>query len=326
MRVLVTGATGFVGRHLAAALAADGERVRALARPGSGASGLERLGVEVMRGDVTDPEAVSRAARDCRHVYHLAALTPRPGVGRREYLSVNTEGTKAVGLACLRAGVERLVYASSSGVYGVVRRPPVDERSPTNPTSGYRESKLRGEEALRALREREGLGFVAARLPGVIGRGSLSWLGLVRAVATGRFRLIGPGENYDHTCDVADTVEGLRLCARTPGADGECYLLADSRPVKVKRLVELIARELGLPAPSRRPLPAAPYRAFNALGELLYKTARVELPGVYRYSIFLAEKVLVTSKAERELGFRAKVPVEESVRATVGWYKEEGYV
>ncbi len=150
MRVLVTGATGFVGSHLAEALVNQGHEIRALVRQSGDTSLLKKLGVEVAYGDITDAAAVEGAIRGCQYVYHLAAKTARSGVSKKEYYAVNVEGTENVARAAIKANVERLVYGSSAGVYGTTTRTPVDENTKPNPNSYYRESKLLGEKVMLA--------------------------------------------------------------------------------------------------------------------------------------------------------------------------------
>ncbi len=166
MKVLVTGATGFIGSHLTRSLLADGYDVRALARPTSNARELEKLGAEIVRGDLLDPEAIARALQGCGRVYHMAAQMLRPGVSRRTYFSVNVDGTRNLARACAGRDLDRFVFASSSGVYGIIRNPPVDENTPINPTSPYRESKWLGEKAVHEELAGKGPPAVIVRLSG----------------------------------------------------------------------------------------------------------------------------------------------------------------
>lgn len=325
MKVLVTGATGFVGSHLTETLVKEGYEVKIMARQSSDTSLLEKLGVEIVRGDLTDVEAVENAFSGCQHVYHLAAQMLQPGTSKNQYFTANVEGTKNVARAALKANVERLVYTSSAGIYGIIKKPPVNENSPPNPSSAYRESKWLGEEVVRACHQQEGLPVVIVRLPGVFGPGSLSLLNLTKVIATKRFRIIGTGENHDHLAYVSDVVDGLQRCAQTKDIEGECYLIAGKEPVKVKHLVDMICQELAI-ANSYGSLPIAPYRAFNALGEAVYKRFGFELPQVHRYALFLADKILDLSKAEKELSYSPKVSVQEGIKQTIQWYREKGYV
>ncbi len=145
MKILITGAAGFVGGHLAESLLRDGHAVRGFVRPTKDTVALERLGVEIARGDLADPASVEKAVEGCDQIYHLAALTSRQKPPRKEAMAVNCEGTRHVVEAALKAGVTRMVYSSTAGVYGRISHAPVDETSPVNPDAPYQEAKVAGE-------------------------------------------------------------------------------------------------------------------------------------------------------------------------------------
>lgn len=252
----------------------------------------------------------------------MAAQMLSNGVSKRQYFTTNVEGTRTLAHACSDIDLDRFIYASSAGVYGVIEEPPVNEKSTINPSSAYRESKWLGEQAVRQELIDKGLPAVILRMPGLMGPGSMNWLGLARAIATDRFRTIGQGNNHDHVAYISDLVDGIRLCGETPGIDGQCYLIASKEAVTVNQIVEIIAQELGVKTPQTH-LPITPYRALNRVGETLYKTLGIELPGIHRYAIFLANKILDISKAERDLGFKPKVSFDEGIRHSIKWYREE---
>ncbi len=120
-------------------------------------------------------------------------------------------------------------------------------------------------------------------------------------------------------------VSGLRLCGETPGINDQVYLIGGKPSVIINQIVHAIAIELGVEI-SGVHLPVAPYRAFNRMGEAIYKTFGVEVPGIQRYALFLADKILDISKAERELGFQPKVSFADGIHQTIGWYREKGLI
>jgi nucleoside-diphosphate-sugar epimerase len=325
MTVLVTGATGFVGRHLVEALCADGESVRILTRSERAGDAFAASGVEIVHGDLHDAQLVERAAAGCRYVYHLAGRMIEPQAPKEVFYRANVDATRNVARACLTASVERMVHVSTAGVYGLITRPPVDEDSPVNPSSAYRDSKWRAEQLLRGLHETEGLPVVIARVAGVLGPRSFTMLNLVRAIGSGHFRIIGTGGNHEHLGYVSDTVDALRLCAETPNVEGRCYLIASEEAITVTELVDAIAAELGTRR-SPRHVPAAPYRMYNALSELTYRGLGRELPGVHRYALFLGDKVLDITKAKRDLGYRPAISIREGIHRLIVWYRENGYL
>src|SRR5205085_11366957 len=127
-------------------LVRQGHQVRVLARQASDSSPLRTAGIEIVSGDLRDAVAMNKAVENVECVYHLAAKTTKDALSKKEYYAQNVEGNKNVALAALNAGVKRLVYASSVGVYGTNRNRSVDEKTETRPDSYYRETKLTGEQ------------------------------------------------------------------------------------------------------------------------------------------------------------------------------------
>lgn len=325
MKALVTGATGFVGSHLAEALVHAGHKVKTLARHASDTALLETLGVAIVRGDLTDSAAVEEAVKGCEQVYHLAAKTGRLASSRKEYAAVNIAGTENVVRAARKANVERLVYVSTVGIYGTLTGSPADEQTQPNPNTYYRASKLSGEKVVLASHQTEGLPVVIARIGGVVGPRSLSWLGLFQAIATGRFRLIGAGDNHLSLCHVADIVDGLRRCGQVQGIAGASYIVTGKEPMRLAQLVHIVAQELGVSG-ARGTMPVEPFRVFYALGQAIYKRFGVELPYAHRYEFFLKDDVFNIAKAQKELAYAPKILVQEGIQQTVQWYREKGYL
>ena len=118
MNVLVTGATGFIGRHLIERLTPKKGHVRALVLPEENTSALDNLGVEIVRGDVLDYQSLQRAASNCQMIFHLAARTEASGPSRKDFEDANIQGTANVARAALFAGAHRLVFCSSGALYG----------------------------------------------------------------------------------------------------------------------------------------------------------------------------------------------------------------
>jgi nucleoside-diphosphate-sugar epimerase len=326
MKALVTGATGFVGGHLAETLVGAGYEIKVLARPSSNLAVLRNLDVEIVRGDITDVAAVEQAVRGCRHVYHLAGKTSQGRLSRKQYYMVNEKGTDNVARASMKANVERLVYCSSGGVYGMIQSPPADENTKPNPNSLYRESKLLGEEVVRAYHKKDGLPVVIARITGAFGPRSLSnWLPLIQTIASKHFRLIGDGENHCHLGYISDVVDGMRRCGEVPGIEGKSYIITGKEPITVKQLVTMIAQELGIRDPPGS-LPAGPFRVFNDIGQRVYRLWGIEIPHSHRYEFFLADAIYDISKAQNELGYAPNVSVREGIQRSVRWYREMGYL
>lgn len=325
MNVLVTGATGFVGGHLVQLLVRHGHEVKALARQTSDTSFLKKLSVEIVGGDIRDEAAMKQAMAGCQCVYHLAAKTTKDRLSKKDYYAHNVQGTKNVAQAALDAGVSRLVYASTVGVYGTVRNSSIDENTAPNPDSYYRETKLGGEKEILRLHRDSGLPVVVARLGSVFGPGSCSWLDLCRKIVRGKFRIIGAGENYDHMVYVEDLVEGVRRCGETKGVEGRTYIITGSQPAKLRQVLEIIAKELGADT-FLESLPAGPFRVYQQLCAFVYRSSGIQLPRSHYYDLFFMNHRFTATKAQEELGYFPNVSLRDGFRQLLGWYREKGYL
>jgi nucleoside-diphosphate-sugar epimerase len=323
-RSLVTGAAGFVGSRLALALRAENQEVRAFVRPTHDAAALEAAGVEVVRGDASDSASVTRAAEGCQTIYHLAAARGVRKLGSRAYGERNRKLSESVGKAALAARVERVVITTAAMVTGYSGPDVQSEETPARPNSGYRVSRLTDEEIFLAFAKHEGLDVVIARLPKVLGPGARDWARTFRSVRDRRIRFVPEGGTF-HSGDVEDIVDALKRCGGTPGIGGRRFVLAAANPIPTIELLRTIAERLGVPLPART-LPAAPFRAYLALGDLVFRRTRLEPPYHWTTEFFCARIAFDIGRARRELGWAPRYELAESARRTVDWLREEGLV
>ena len=200
MRVLITGATGFTGGHLARTLASRGYAVRALVRNENSSRKLLGSDVEIVVGDLRDHAAIRRAVDNRQIVYHIGAIYRQAGLSADEYVDVNAKSVGTVIEAAASAGVSRVVHCSTVGVHGDVEHPPADEDAPLRPGDIYQETKLEGERIARDVGRREGIAVTIARPTGIYGPGDRRLLKLFRGVANRRFIVLGSGEIYRYCC------------------------------------------------------------------------------------------------------------------------------
>jgi nucleoside-diphosphate-sugar epimerase len=307
MSVLVTGGAGFIGSSLVRSLAADGHSVRVLDDFSTGRpENLEGVAgdVEVLEGDVRDPAAVAKAVSGAEVVYHLAAL---PSVARsvadpRASHEVNVDGTLNLLLAAVDADVRRLVYASSSSVYGDTPVLPKHEDMPVSPRSPYAAAKLAGEAYCRAFARVYPLDTVCLRFFNVFGPrqdpGSQYAAVVPRFVTrmlVGRpAEVTGDGRQTRDFTFVDNAVHACRLAADAgPEAVGEAMNVGCGDRISVLDLVELVNDLLTKPVDPVL-VPARP-------GDVRDSQAAVD-------------------KAGRLLGYRPLVPVRDGVAATVRWF------
>ena len=327
---LVTGATGMLGSHIAERLVAQGRRVRALARPTSKTRFLESLGVEIVRGDLSDPDACTRAATGIEVVYHAAAKVGDWG-GWREFQTGCLDATANLGRASLATGVRRFLHISSTSAYGhpADGGPPVDESAPLGqhvwwPWDYYTTSKVESERILWRLAEESRLPLTIIRPSWLYGeRDRTTTARLVDRLHRGQARLIGPGDNPLSAVYVGTVADAALLAASDPGSVGEAYNITNQgETITQREFFQFFASASSAPMVTRR----IPYRvAFSASflmeahGRL---TGRVQPPLISRYATWLLGRHLEysTTKARDRLGWQPTLTYRESIDRTVGWY------
>ena len=328
MTVLVTGATGFTGGHLARTLARRGLDVRALVRPSSldkpAARDLTTAGVTLVSGDLTDAAAVARACEGIDVAYHIAATYREAGQPDARYRAINVDGTRHVLEGARAGGARRVVHCSTGGVHGHIEHPPATEDAPFRPGDVYQDTKLEAERAARAFGDREGFDVVIARPTGIYGPGDTRFLKMFRGIARGRFPMLGSGEVFYHLTFIDDLVEGFRLCGEVPGAAGRTYVLAGPRYTTLNELARLMADALGVAPPKLR-LPVWPVWMAGALCEAVCVPLRIE-PPLYRRRVdfYTKSRAFDTTRARKELGFQPAVDLEDGLRRTIAWYRQQG--
>ena len=325
VRALVTGVTGFTGGHLAHHLLDHGYHVRGLVRGESvgRAAVLTDSGVQVVKGDLTDPASLEAACQGVDVVFHIAATYRTAGHGASTYHSVNVVGTENLLEAALCAGVDRVVHCSTGGVHGHVEHPPANEDAPLSPGDIYQRSKLEAEQYARRFGIDNDIEVVIARPIGIYGPGDTRFLKMFR-LARGRIPLLGDGQVFYHLTFIDDLVDGLRRCGESPAAVGRTYLLAGNEYTTLKELMGLIAAELGA-SPPRWHFPAWPVWVLGALCEFACVPFKIE-PPLYRRRVdfFLKSRAFDTTRARTELLFSPETPLRAGIRKTADWYSEQG--
>jgi dihydroflavonol-4-reductase len=327
VRVLVTGATGFAGGHLARSLAANGDRVTAFVREnGAAAQRLAADGLALSIGDLRDPKALARATADIDIVYHLAAIYRQAGVSNDTYRAVNALAVRDLIGAAARNGVGRVVHCSTVGVHGDVEHPPANEDAPLKPGDVYQETKLEGEQLARDAGVRLGIQVTIVRPTGIYGPGDRRLLRLFRGVARRRWVTLGAGEIYYHLTYIDDLVAGFRLCGEHPAAANRTYILAGGEVTRLNALVGLVAEAAGVPAPTLH-LPVWPFWIAGAACEAICVPLRIE-PPLYRRRVdfFTKSRAFDISRARAEVGYAPQVGLREGIRRTLDWYRAQGWL
>jgi nucleoside-diphosphate-sugar epimerase len=326
VQVLVTGATGFTGSHLARALVSGGRRVRALVRDLGRGADLRASGVELVAGDLRDPAALAKAAVGVEVVYHIAAIYRQAGVSSATYRAVNATAVRQLIEAAAAAGARRVVHCSTVGVHGDVERPPANEDAPLAPGDIYQLTKLEGEGLAREAGQRLGIEVTIARPTGIYGPGDRRLLKLFRGVARRRFPILGSGEIYYHLTYIDDLVEGLRLCGEHPAAADRTYILAGGDVTTLNELVALIADVAGVRPPTLH-LPVWPFWIAGALCEAVCAPFGIE-PPLYRRRVdfYTKSRAFDITRARQEIGYAPRVGLRDGIARTLDWYRQHGWL
>jgi nucleoside-diphosphate-sugar epimerase/glyoxylase-like metal-dependent hydrolase (beta-lactamase superfamily II) len=316
--VLVTGATGFLGGHLARDLAAGGFQVRGLGRNTTRGVQLEADGVSFYPVDLFNREAVRRACRGIDVVVHAAALSSA-WAPPSEYYRVNVDGTAAVLEAVEAAGVRRIVHISTpAAVSRFADQFDVTEEEPFPAvhTSDYGASKAAAERLVSAVSAVE---TVIVRPKAIYGPGDTALLPrLLHAAARGRLRIVGDGDTMTHLTHVSDVVHALRLIINSEHVS-KIYHVAGPEPVRLWDMIGELLPRVGLEPPVGRVSVARAMRAARMM-EAAWRTLRLRgEPPLTRYKVSTVaySQTLDTSRARRELGYEARVTLAEGFEEVV---------
>ncbi len=328
MSNLVTGANGFVGAAVVRALLGRGERVRALVRGGSNTVNLDGLAVEIVRGDITDPESLRRVADGCSTVLHVAADYRLWAPDEELMYRTNVSGSVNVLESAAAAGAERMVYTSSVAVLGInPDRTPADETTPVSladMVGPYKRSKYLAEQAVRQRAAELGFGLVTVNPSTPVGPGDFRPTPTGRLIveaALGRMpAFVDTGLNVVHVDDVA----AGHLLARDRGEAGERYILGGA-DLSLKEILAMVASHTGRKPPSLR-LPRRAVYPFAVISETLARLRGTE-PRVTRDGLRMAKKHMYFSsaKARAALGYQARPP-EAAIVDALAWFRAHGLI
>ena len=327
MKAFVTGATGFVGSHVARLLSEQGAGLRLLVRRNSRKDNIEKLNAELAIGDLTDAESLRKGMEGCDAVFHLAADYRLWTRDAAPMYAANVEGTERIIRSALAAGVKRVVYTSSVATMGFTCEPRVvDEGTPVSEAEmigHYKRSKFMAEQvAIRLAREGAPVVIVNPSTP--IGEQD------IKPTPTGRIvvdflkkKFPAYVESGLNLVDVADVACG-HLLAYEHGRVGERYILGGEN-LTLKQILDQLASLTGLPSPTvKLPYPVAYVSGvFDSFfsGVLMNREPRVTID-----SVRMGRKMMWVSsaKAESELGYKAG-PVRDALRRAAEWFVAHGY-
>lgn len=327
MQVFITGATGFVGGHVARAYACGGATLRLLTRNTSNLAGLEGIAAETVVGDLRQPEALRSALAGCDALIHVAAdyrlWVPDP----REMYASNVDGTRELLRIAREVGVAKVVYTSSVATMGFKRDGTiVDEDTPVSVADmigHYKRSKFLAEqETIAAARAGQHVMILNPTTP--IGPND------GKPTPTGRIIVDFLNRNFPAYVDTGlnlvdvDEVARMHVVALERGRPGERYILGGEN-LTLKQILDRLSAITGLPSPTMK-VPHAVAMAFAFFDENVTGKLRGKEPRATVEAVRMGRKMMfaTSAKAERELGFQT-MPVYTALRAAVDWFLAHGY-
>lgn len=329
MRVLVTGATGFVGSHLVENLLERGYDATVLVRSTAQRKyvlpWLYDGRVEVIYGDITDFSRVKTALKDMDVVFHLAALLGSWGIPEQQYYHVNVYGTRIIMEQSVQSNVDHVIYLSSTGVMGRLITLPADINHPCNPITAYEKSKYQAELLVRKSINEEHFPATIIRSTHVYGPRDYNTLQLYKLMKILRILpLPQSGRSLFQPIYYADLIQALVLCMEKDVSRGKTYIVAGSETITFKDFFNLSAKIMGIKV-FKITMPSGLIHLMASINERVAKSLKVAPILTHsRKEFFERNHVYDTNRIRKDLGFNAKVPLKDGLRETIRWYNEQG--
>ncbi len=316
MNILITGATGFIGKHLTAALSRI-YPVRCLVRKTSDVKELKDLTVDLVYGDLLDQNSLASALDEIDLVYHLAGEVYSRK--KDDYYKGNVLATQNLLEAWKGKGAKRIIFLSSVGVYKpTTTRTLLTEESECDPITYYGKTKLDAE----ALIKKYGIPWVIVRAPVIYGPHQKSVLNrfFLDIFDKGKLYIVGDGNNLRSLCFVRNLVEGLLLLVNTTDAEGKTYILSDNSPYTFSEMTEVISKVI------QQRIHVVHLPSF--LGDLSWKIYLL-MDNVFNLSfveLYALRKMQLhegcdITKAKKEIGYSPNVTLEAGMKSTIDWIK-----
>jgi dihydroflavonol-4-reductase len=326
MLAFLTGATGFVGSHVARALADNGADLRLLVRSNSNLKNIQDLKADLFTGDLRDPASLEKGIAGCDAIFHVAADYRLWVRDPDEMYRANVEGTRAILAAARKNNVRRVVYTSSVATMGFTATALADENSPVslaNMIGPYKRSKFMAEQvAIETARSGQDVVIVNPTTP--IGERD------IKPTPTGRIVVDFLKKKFPAYVDTGLNLVDVKECARghiaamEKGRSGERYILGGEN-LTLKQILDKLAAITGLPSPIIR-VPYIVALATGVVDEIVTGRILGREPRATIDAVRMGRKKMFVSsaKAERELGWKM-IPVDDALRRAVEWFRENGY-
>jgi nucleoside-diphosphate-sugar epimerase len=324
---LITGATGFLGGHIAEACVARGFRVSTIARARSDTALLERIGVEIHSGDLTDEQVIHRAVAPADVIVHCAAKVGDSGP-IDEYRAVNVEALRGLLEACLGKSLQRFVHMSSLGVYEARHHYGTDETEPLpeRHIDGYTQTKVEADKLVLAFHHNHSLPVVVLRPGFVYGpRDRTVMPKLIQRMTTGKVHYLGGDRRAMNTIYIGNLIDAVFLAIENSQAVGQVYNLTDGETVSKRRFFEAVADGMGLKR-SKQLLPgwlaAGVARVLERQMRRAIAKGRKPILTPAQFKFLLLNLDFSIEKAKRELAYQPRFSFDQGMKETLAWYRQ----
>jgi nucleoside-diphosphate-sugar epimerase len=327
LSALVTGASGFIGGRLAERLATEeGVRVHAMVRNPKKAERLRKLPLEIVKADLLDLSSLRKAISGCDLVFHCGALVRETG-NRNEFVETNVKGTENILKTSTEAGVKKFIHFSSVAVYGLNPPDGADETTPYQPCGNlYCDTKIDSEEAVWAAHRKKGLPVVVIRPTNVYGPYSNPWtIRPIKLVNSGQMILINGGTGFCNYVYIDNLIDATLTATKRDQSVGQVYLITDGNAVMWREFFGCYAQMAG--KPRMRSVPEWLGKGI-ALGMEIGSKFTRKPPKITREAVrFLTRQARFSiDKARRELGYQPRFSLEEGMKLTEQWLRDDGYL
>ena len=327
MRVLVTGGTGFTGSRLVEYLIDKGYQVTVLDnQKGLFYEYLLKKGANIILGSVADRDTVKRSLEKVQGVFHLAAAFRQINASKKTYWDVNVEGTRILCEESLKKPLNKFVYCSTQGIHGNIENPPGAEDSPIVPVDYYQFTKYEGEKVVKEFAGK-GLKSVIIRPTAIYGPGDPErFLYLFRFAKKGKFYMFGNGKAFYHPVYIDNLCDGFFAAWESNKTNAGAYIIADEEYFTIRELVKKIGESMGIKIKFIQ-LPFLPLYAAACVFEFIYKPFK-KSPPLFRRRVdwYRQNRAFKIDKARQELQYNPRVGIEEGLKRTAKWYKDNKYL
>ncbi len=328
MKVLVTGATGFIGSHVADKLLAKGYYVRCIARKTSNLRWLDGKNFEIVEASLDNPESLIKAVEGVDYVYHVAGLTFARNY--EEFLKGNRDATaNLISVVEKHApNIKRFLFVSSQTVVGPAKSlyEPVDETTPRNPITSYGRSKKEAEDVVLSYKDK--IPFTIVRAPAVYGPRDTAIYDIFRTVKMGLGTMVGFRDKYISLIHSEDLSRGIIEAAESEKTKDEIYFVSSEEFYTWKQLINIIAEKMNKKFVLKIRLPHFIVLTVAAISEFLGKFS--DKPPVFNYEKgidFIQDYwICSTEKAKRDFGYRQMMSIEDGMQNTIEWYKQNKWL